>query len=125
MLLAYLYVIRVPLICGLVVAFMRYTALKDTGSGTELLAGVFDVSPLGAILIGLCMAWFIAACVVSADLTLHYPHDRFDLPKTPTWMTAKASDTWLWLKRHERLKKCWTYLVDDLSSQAPCSSAFT
>ncbi|PYT27552.1 MAG: hypothetical protein DMG57_17855 [Acidobacteria bacterium] len=125
MLLAYLYVIRVPLICGLVVAFMRYTALKDTGSGTELLAGVFDVSPLGAILIGLCMAWFTAACVVSADLTLHYAHDRFDLPKTPTWMTAKASDTWLWLKRHERLKKCWTYLVDDLSSQAPCSSAFT
>jgi hypothetical protein len=111
MLIAYLYLIRVPLLCGAAVLLLRISVRN------ELVAGIFDLSWMDAILVGFCAAIFTMTCVVTADLTLECAHDRFSVSKAPDWMAARAS-SWLPDSRYPKLGKAWEFLVETMSADA-------
>lgn len=84
--LPYLYLLRFPLLCGLLLASFGPLA---GGSAASLLGGMFDLDARGVFVAAYFAFWVAAACFFSTRLVLEYGHLRFGVAKPSGWFARR------------------------------------
>ncbi|MFN0171737.1 MAG: hypothetical protein ACKV22_35430 [Bryobacteraceae bacterium] len=83
MLFTYVYLMRVPVLCGLLLAAFPLLALKSGARG--LLIGMYDLQFWRAAVVTLLTIVLAASVAITMDLVLKGARTRFDAPPLPPW----------------------------------------
>jgi hypothetical protein len=87
MLLAYAYLLRIPLLGALLLVLLPVLALsKPDAFTTTFLEGLFDVKGPQHAWVALVALLCASACAVTAELVLRYASLRFHVAKLPDWL---------------------------------------
>lgn len=81
--LPYIYLLRVPLLCSLLLVLFAPLALLPDAPGSPLLHGMFDVRQGDVFVVSLIVFFAVATFTVSTDLVLRYGFMRFGVPQFP------------------------------------------
>ncbi len=95
MLLTYIYLLRVPLLGGLLLAALPFLALgnKDAAT-TTFLEGLFDVGGSQHALVTVVALLCASACAVSTEIVLRYACLRFHVHPLPEWLRKIVFQPW-------------------------------
>ncbi len=86
MVFTYLYLMRVPVLCGILLAAFPFLALKSGASG--LLMGMYDLPFWRAGLVAMLTVVAAASVAITMDLVLKGARARFDAPALPAWFSG-------------------------------------
>jgi hypothetical protein len=82
----YVYLLRVPIVGGVVLAGFAPFALSKGSQLTTLLEGVFDLDFWRVALAALVTLVAGSACAIASELVLRYGSDRFSVCPLPAWV---------------------------------------
>src|SRR5262245_24992263 len=82
---AYVYLLRVPVVAGLVLAALAPFALWKGSQVTTLLEGMFDLDWWRTAIVTVTALLAASACGISAEMVLRYGSARFGLQPLPGW----------------------------------------
>ena len=88
-------VLRVPILVGLFLVLLPVVALFT--SARSLLAGLFDLKPIGIFTVTLAACTAGETVAATARLIWRHGHERFGIAEMPSQFFSHVPEKWLWV----------------------------